>query len=297
VNLDGYWASYSNTEIPFDYLAIKNDSCIMVDRFNFHEKGIVSNEDDILKITISPDRKIVSKIKLNAPDSILLFDSTSFLRKQNLFPKDYFTYKLINLKTDQLLNTAQIPSTWAAIHLYKNDSIRLRIGDRYASPYDIPLFLPQSHSSIKHFLIFIGENVKLEDYQEIIFHLSAMNINKVTLIVNKNAQHEYEIIQDKYYFSWEDKQDFLRKNKIPLPYPTPIESEQSEKSKRIEKMKRSPINSMQDYLVWRSSIKENESPQLLLINKKMDMENYIHIKNDLYNLQLKKAFNVTTQIK
>lgn len=290
-DVDGYWISFSSYEIPFHNVYFDNDSCFITDYYDFNEKGIFSIEKNNLKITTNNNREIETEIKQFSSDSILLFDSITFYKRENLFRQTNTNYELIGVKTDQTINPFHIPSTWAILHLLKNDSIRLRLGDKYSPSKEIPSFLRQGHYSIRNCIVFIGKDVKLEDYQNVIFHLAAININKVMLVVNKNLNWEYEVIQDRYHFGWEEMKSFLKKNKMPLP-PPPPSNDVSKIPIATSQNELFHINTINDYLDWKSKVKNYSPLQTLIVNKHLKMEYYIYIKNDLQHFQFWREVDV-----
>ena len=99
------------------------------------------------------------------------------------------------------------------IHFYrKNDSLKLRLSQKLSRFDDIPLYLevfdgPQRR--MRRILLFLGENVTLEELEELYLRLNAESYPSVYIILKRAGLKDYFVMYDINHFWPKEYNDFV----------------------------------------------------------------------------------------
>ncbi len=225
-DLQGEWNFYPNREASyFTNFKFEGDSVEILDNYYFKEKGTFHIEGDSIKILREKDDfSIGFKIERLNKDTLEIESGNPELNW--LFLKDDWVtnkpekFDLVDIESNK--TRSELPgSYYFSIHLYrKDDSLKLRLGQRLSRFDDIPLYLevfdgPQPN--MRKILLFLGENVILEELEELYLRLTAESYGSVYIILKRAGLKDFYIMPDKNNFWPKEYNDFLSKLKPKRP--------------------------------------------------------------------------------
>lgn len=274
----------------FTEFIIKNDSIQLITDNLYKELGKVLLNEKGLDIVLSrDDLHFHYKIQRHNLDTLILKDSSSYLRNNYLFNGNFESYDLINISTEKLLSHEKL--FFGTIHFYKSvdKELKLRCGDKMAKFSDIPLFLEGGHQGLRgpiEVLVFLGDGINLKELKQLYYSLAYSGSMKTTLVTKTVGLIDREIFDDTIEVWW-DEIEKHRQSQQPSPPPLPPHPKFGSKKQYLNhSAKQVSINSSDEIKKLESM--NGKDKYLVVINQNLSIEDYINVKK---RLKYKKMIN------
>lgn len=222
-DLIGMWQlsdNYDPEAIQYYLIKFPGENQIeLIDDLSFKEIGTFEvSWNDHLCITLNDGSRINTKIQAFAADSIVLFDSLTYVRYEGPDEEMSPPFSLAGIKTDQILDHYRSASLFQLYYTPEGQR-QLRLGDRIRPFIDLFLFMGQKRKN-SDLLAFIGKGVTVADLETLYLQLAASQNYHINLLLAKDNQ-QYHILSDSIFVWQEDLNVYLEEIHTALPPPPP----------------------------------------------------------------------------
>ncbi|APZ46812.1 hypothetical protein BW723_11185 [Polaribacter reichenbachii] len=275
------------------YITFRNDSVFFEDMFTYTTLGK-------FKITRSKIFYYFKKDTLNyefnfsSKDSTITIDSNEYFFLDGFsYDSKFIDYQLANIYTKNIISSDSLSKYNCGFHLFKDskDSLKLKLNDKETNDFElIPRFAFQRHKPNEVVVIYIGEKIKLKDILKCYVKLSTVNIKKAFLLTGHNfKENNYNGFLDDFEI-WRSQINLFLKEKI-----EPVYSDELSRKKYIQNYnpKIIIINSKNDFEKL-SDIKTITN-YLIQINSEMSIEEYISLKEKVFQIKIKYPKKIRTE--
>jgi len=290
----GIWVPIDEDErfVNTSYISFEDDSIFFSDSYTYTKQGSYKLQDEKMNIELE-DETFEKSFSFRKKDSSFLFGSQRY-QLITILPRDTLgRYELMNIKTKHKISGDSLAKLDSGFHIFRNanDSLRLKLNDRYSRLNHIPDFVFRTGSS--HYpthAIYLGKRTKLIDLVNCYYQLASANHLKVFLILNFNVEkNEYSILPEGIDL-WEEQ---LQKHFDP----TILEPIDADNTRESFMKKYAPeiieINTTEDFVKLESI--EDSKNYLISINSNLELEKYIVLKEQLLQIKGKMENRIRTE--
>lgn len=274
----------------FTEFIIKTDSIQLITDNLYKELGKVSLNKKGLDIVLNRDELHFDyKIQRHTLDTLILKDSSRYLRDNYLFNGNFESYDLINISTGKLLSHEKL--FFGIIHYYnsRDGDLKIRCGDKMSNFSDIPLFLDGGHRELRgprEILVFLGNGIDLRELRKLYYALAYSGTMKTTLVTKAVGLKDREIFEDTIEIWWDEIEKY-HQSQVPSPPPLPPHPKFGSKKQYLSNSAKQVTINSSDEIEKLESMNDKDK-YLVVINQNLSVEDYIIVKQ---RLKYKKRIN------